>query len=118
MKTPLTTLAAATLLLAQPNPYTTIEHWAKLPDGRVWGSTGGVDIDRDGTSVWVAERCGTFAAPSQLRTGASFACYGSDLAPILKFDVAGKLVKAFGAGMFVFPHGIYVDPDNNIWVTD
>jgi len=30
---------------AQPNPYRTIENWAKLPDGRTWGSAAGVDID-------------------------------------------------------------------------
>ena len=41
-----------------PNQYTTVEHWAKLPDGRKMGSTSAVDIDRDGVSVWVAERCG------------------------------------------------------------
>ena len=40
-----------------PNPYRAVDNWAKLPDGRAWGSTSGVDIDPDGTSVWVAERC-------------------------------------------------------------
>src|SRR5688500_4734684 len=40
-----------------PNPYTTIEGWAKMPEGRTWGSTSAVDIDRDGKSIWVAERC-------------------------------------------------------------
>src|SRR5688500_20371242 len=40
-----------------PNPYATIEGWAKLPEGRTWGSTSAVDIDRDGKSIWVAERC-------------------------------------------------------------
>ena len=35
-----------------------------------------------------------------------------------KFDSTGKLVKSFGAGMMVFPHGIHVDRDGNIWVTD
>jgi hypothetical protein len=36
-----------------PNPYETIEGWAKMPEGRVWGSTSAVDIDRDGKSIWV-----------------------------------------------------------------
>jgi DNA-binding beta-propeller fold protein YncE len=38
--------------------------------------------------------------------------------PILKFDPTGRLVTSFGAGMFVFPHGIHVDRDGNVWVTD
>lgn len=47
-----------------PNPHRALENWANLPEGRTWGSTNAVDIDRDGVSVWVAERCGSFAPPS------------------------------------------------------
>jgi hypothetical protein len=28
------------------------------------------------------------------------------------------LINAFGAGMFNSPHGIHVDRDGNVWVTD
>jgi sugar lactone lactonase YvrE len=42
----------------------------------------------------------------------------SDLPVVLKFDPTGKLVKSFGAGMLIFPHGIHVDRDGNVWVTD
>jgi len=103
-----------------PNPYRTIEGFGQMPDGRIWGSTAGVDIDRDGSSIWVAERCGAqgFIPPSQMREGEIFNCDGSNLDPILKFDGSGKLVKAFGAGMFVFPHGLHVDFEGNVWVTD
>ena len=41
-----------------PNPYTTIDRWGMLPAGRQWGGVSAIDIDRDGRSVWVAERCG------------------------------------------------------------
>ena len=101
-----------------PNPYRSIDDWAKMPEGRTWGSTSGVDIDRDGTSVWVAERCGAFAPPTQYKPGEPFACDGSSLDPILKFDASGRLVKSFGAGMFILPHGLHVDHAGNIWVTD
>jgi DNA-binding beta-propeller fold protein YncE len=101
-----------------PNPYHAIENWAKLPAGRSWGSTSGVDIDPDGSSVWVAERCGAFAPPSLMKPGTPFACDGSNLPPILKFDASGKLVKAFGEGLLLFPHGLHVDRAGNVWVTD
>jgi sugar lactone lactonase YvrE len=95
-----------------PNPYNTIEGWAKLPEGRTWGSTSAVDIDKDGKSIWVAERC-------QVNT-----CWDaakgemSPLNTVFKFDSTGKMVASFGQGMLVFPHGIHVDRDGNVWVTD
>ena len=95
-----------------PNPYETIEGYFKLPEGRTWGSTSAVDIDKDGKSIWVAERCGANVCVNR-QTGKM-----SPLDVVLKFDASGKLVRSFGAGMFVFPHGIHVDRDGNVWVTD
>jgi sugar lactone lactonase YvrE len=77
-----------------------------MPAGRTWGATSAVDIDRDGKSIWVAERCGANS------------CDGSTLPSVLRFDASGNLVASFGAGTFVFPHGIHVDCDGNVWVTD
>src|SRR5438034_6587013 len=94
------------------NPYQSVEGWAKLPEGRTWGSTSAVDVDKDGKSIWVAERCGTNSCLDRA------AGKMSDLPTILKFDPNGKLVQSFGAGMLIFPHGIHVDRDGNIWVTD
>jgi sugar lactone lactonase YvrE len=90
---------------SQPNPYRMIENWAKLPEGRAWGSTSAVDIGSDG-NLWVAERCGANT------------CAGSSVSPILQFTSSGKLLKSFGAGLFVFPHGIFADKAGNVWITD
>src|SRR5690242_9553139 len=78
-----------------PQLYRIDEGWAKLPPGRKWGAAVGVDIDRDGKSVWVFDRCAT-----------ADDCSESNLAPIQKFDATGKLVTSFGAGMFIYPHGL------------
>jgi DNA-binding beta-propeller fold protein YncE len=102
-----------------PNPYQSIAPWGQLPEGRKWGALSAVAIDKDGASVWVADRCG--ANPDAPPGASPFqydSCAGSTLAPVLKFDSSGKLLKSFGAGMFLFPHKIYVDPDGNIWVVD
>jgi sugar lactone lactonase YvrE len=107
-------LAAASVLVfanagihtsAQPNPYTTIANWGQLPEGRTWGSTSAIDVAPDG-HIWVAERCGANT------------CAGSNLPAILEFDPSGKLLRSFGAGMFIFPHGFLVDREGNVWVTD
>jgi NHL repeat len=95
-----------------PNPYRTIEGWAKMPDGRTWGSTSAVDVDKDGSSIWVAERCGANSCWDAAKAEMS------PLDIVLKFDASGKLVRSFGAGLFVFPHGIHVDRQGNVWVTD
>ena len=89
-----------------PNPYQTVEHWATLSEGRNWGSTSAVEIDKDGQSIWVAERCGVNS------------CGNSTLPALLKFDPSGALVKSFAEGLFISPHGIDVDGEGNVWVTD
>ena len=104
-------VAAAVIALCQAvyagrDTYQTVENFFKLPEGRKLGSTASIAIDRDGTSIWAFERCG------------GQYCAGSPVAPVLKFDASGKLVKSFGAGMFVRPHGIHVDREGNVWVTD
>jgi len=38
--------------------------------------------------------------------------------PILEFDASGQLLKSVGAGMFIQPHGLTIDRDGNLWVTD
>jgi DNA-binding beta-propeller fold protein YncE len=98
-------LAAANEPNAQPNPYRTIENWGKLPNGRTWGSAGGVAVDAH-DHVWVAERCGANS------------CADSKLDPILEFDTEGNFLKSFGGGIFVFPHGMAIDRDGNIWLCD
>jgi hypothetical protein len=90
---------------SQPNPYRAIANWANLPAGRSWGQTSAVDVDSH-DHVWVADRCG----------GTS--CAGKTENPIFEFDSSGKLLTSFGGGLFVCPHGIFIDRDGNVWITD
>jgi len=88
------------------NPYVSDAKWSILPDGKTWGATAGVDIDPDGVHLWAIDRCG------------SNTCVGSDRPSVLKIDPEGNVVKAIGGGLFIFPHGLHVDKDGNVWVTD
>jgi len=93
-----------------PNPYRVIRDWARFDgDARPWGGSNGVAVDRDGKSVWATDRCSPGTTPG---------CLGSTGNPVHHFDESGKEIKSFGAGMFVWPHGIHVDRDGNVWVTD
>ena len=102
-------MAAATWLSggagAQPDPYRTVERWYHLSEGRTMGSTSSVAVAADG-NIWVVDRCGVNS------------CAGSELAPIMEFAPSGKLLRNFGAGMFVFPHSLTIDRDGNLWIAD
>jgi len=95
-----------------PNPTTSmIKAWGPLPDGREWGSTAGVDIDPIDGHVWAYDRCGGV----MLAGG----CDENLVDPVIKFDRnTGEVLASFGAGLFVLPHGIHVDAEGNVWITD
>ena len=88
-----------------PNPYRTIENIVTMPAGRTMGSTNAINVDAKG-HIWVFERCGANS------------CADSNVEPILEFSASGQLLRSFGAGKFVFPHGIEFDRDGNLWIID
>lgn len=91
------------------NPYRAIYGWEKLPkDREALGVVAGIYTDPDKKHLWVLTRC----------AGNANACLDSKDDPVLRFDMDGNVVKSFGAGMFVWPHGFFVDHDGNIWVTE
>lgn len=81
--------------------------FGELPDGRDYGATSAVYPAPDGRSIWVAERCGQNSCVDR-----------QDLTTIFRFDLDGKLLSQFGAGLFAWPHGMHVDREGNVWVTD
>jgi DNA-binding beta-propeller fold protein YncE len=89
-----------------PNPYETVRNWGTLPDARKWGSVSAIHVDTDGKHIWAGDRCGTNS------------CAGSKVDPIVKLDATGKVVQSFGAGVILWPHGMDVDKQGNVWVAD
>lgn len=82
-----------------PNPYQTAYVWrVESPAGTKWGFTNGVDLAPSG-NIMVMNDCGKSDCPIEL-------------------DASGKVLKSFGAGMFVEPHGVFVDTGGNVWVSD
>ena len=97
-----------------PNPYRIAEGWAQLPNGRAMGAVGKVVVDPDGQHIWAVVRCERLE--EQARFGDE--CRDSKTDPIVQFGADGKVVKTFGGGMFIWPHGLAVDRDGNVWVTE
>ena len=90
-----------------PNPYFTERNFGSLPDGRVWGSVSAINVDIDGVHIWAGDRCGT----NQCATT-------PDINPIVRLDPNGRVVAQFGAGQILWPHGMDVDREGNIWIAD
>ena len=70
-------------------------------------------MDPDGQHLWAVVRC-TATEPERFGNE----CLDSDVDPVIKFNMEGQAVASFGGGMFIWPHGIHVDKDGNVWVTD
>jgi hypothetical protein len=80
--------------------------WATPPAGAPWGSSAGIERGPHG-EIWAIDRCGANS------------CDGSNKSPVVLLDPkTGKAIRAIGAGLFVFPHGLHVDRKGDIWVTD
>src|ERR1700755_1781679 len=90
-----------------PDPFGPPERqWAKLPDGKPWGTTAGIEIGPHG-EIWAIDRCGATS------------CDGSAMAAVHQIDPkTGRPIRSIGQGLFAMPHGLHVDKDGNVWVTD
>lgn len=91
--------------------YELVKDWPQLPKGYVLGNPTGIGIDAS-QNVFVFIRAGrpwSDPMPDSLISAKT----------ILMLDrYSGKILNSWGANIFVMPHGLTVDKNNNIWVTD
>jgi peptidylamidoglycolate lyase len=91
-------------------PYSVVHGWPQLPPGFVLGQVSGVAIDSH-NHVFVFHRAENSWATDKSHFIASPA--------VLCFDGAsGKLLFSWGENRFLDPHGLRVDRNDNVWVTD
>jgi DNA-binding beta-propeller fold protein YncE len=69
-----------------------------MPDGWKFGRVSAVAVDGN-NEVYVFHR-------------------GKKADPIVVFDAKGKYLRSWGKGVFGNPHGMRVDPNGHLWVTD
>lgn len=93
--------------------YQLVKNWPQLPQGFVLGDVTGIGIDTS-QHIFAFHRAYTewpliSSLPDTFITSNT----------ILEIDrTSGKLINSWGANLFIMPHGLTVDKDNNIWVTD
>ena len=89
-------MLGSAILVAQGASYRLVEGWGKLPDGLKWGLTAGIAIDRQ-DRVYAFTR----AEP-----------------PLVVLDREGQVVRTWGDHVFASPHGVRVDRNGFLWMTD
>jgi sugar lactone lactonase YvrE len=94
-------LALLSLVVARPitfaqSAYHAVPGWGALPNGEKWGEVPNLSVDPHGI-LFVFRR----AEP-----------------PVVELDSSGKVVKTWGNGQYVWPHGLRFDRDGNLWITD
>lgn len=103
-------LPAFSLTAAPVAGYEEVKDWPRLPAGVQLGEVPGVDIDAHG-HVFVFHRPGRGFEPEAIALLEDPA--------VLEIDAdTGELIASWGAKTFLVPHGITVDHENNIWLTD
>jgi streptogramin lyase len=94
-----------TLLIPQEGPaleLTAVANPLTFPAGTAMGFPGDLEFDSKG-HLWVISRPGN----------------GFNTQPVVEFDENGKYIRSFGEGLFgMRPHGIHLDTDGNIWISD
>ena len=90
-------LAPAARVQAAELTYREVKNWAQLPAGAKPVMMTAVDIDSKGT-IYVFQR--------------------GEPVKVMAFDASGKLLRSWGEGMFSNAHGLRVDHQDNVWITD
>ena len=87
--------------------------WPNLPENFTLGSPTGLGLDSDGNII-VFHRSGREWKSMPI----------SDLSLIKEHTISkidsktGEIIDSWGSNLFIMPHGLEVDNQNNIWVTD
>lgn len=88
-----------------------VHGWPTLPSGEILGQVTGVGIDSKGAVLVFHRANRTWVEPMPKEPIAAPTIWAFD-------GKTGRFQKSWGAGMFIMPHGLTVDRDDNVWLTD
>ena len=94
--------------------YELVDGWPDLPKGYQLGAVTGVDVDTSQNIILIHRAWRRWKVLNEVFPDTPIAAN-----TILELDSkSGKPLNSWGAGLFIMPHGLTVDKENNIWVTD
>jgi DNA-binding beta-propeller fold protein YncE len=77
-------------------PYTVVNGFFRFPKGMALGESSGVAVNSKG-HIFLFQRVKPMLA---------------------EYDAKGNFIQSIGESLFAHPHGLRIDPDDNIWTTD
>ncbi|ODT01639.1 MAG: 6-bladed beta-propeller [Erythrobacter sp. SCN 62-14] len=84
--------------------------WPSVPDDAVFAEVTAVDVDAAG-NVYVLHRAGR-------KWQEPFPAQPIAEPTVFVFSPDGALIRQWGAGAFIMPHGLSVDAAGKVWITD
>lgn len=103
-------LLLRSVALAEP-AHEVVAGWPRLPEAQVLGLCAGIGVDAH-NRVFVFHRSGRVWSDP-------FPAQPIAVPTVSVFDgPTGRLLNAWGAHRFIMPHGLTVDPEGNVWLTD
>jgi DNA-binding beta-propeller fold protein YncE len=93
---PLALLGVSAAAFTAEREYALVDNWGPHLHGIEWGETAGLTIDAKGR-LYAFTRKPT---------------------PVIEFGGDGNVLETWGEGLFVYPHGIRVDRNGFLWLTD
>jgi peptidylamidoglycolate lyase len=97
---------------ASGEAYHLVPNWPQLPDDLVLGQVAGIDLDSNG-NVFVFHRAERIWNGEEIK----LEIIASPTVLVLDSE-SGKVLNQWGAEMFVMPHGLTIDHEDNVWLTD
>lgn len=94
-----------------PSPqlnYTADAEWSALPGDRKLGQVAGLALDRAG-ALYIFHRAGAGFDNTEIIAEPTIAVLDPE---------SGTIARELGAGLFVTPHGMAIDAQDHLWVTD
>ena len=102
--------ALAPLLSAEPL-HEVVPGWPSLPQDHVLGLCAGVGVDSHNHVFVFHRRERQWSTPFPTEPIAATTVSVID-------GQSGKLIASWGAGQFIMPHGLTIDREDNVWLTD
>lgn len=96
---------------AESASYHVVHGWPLLPEGRMLGQATGVDLDSEG-NVFVFHRAGRMWSEDPALPPISGPTIEVFQGP------SGRHLRSWGANQFLMPHGLTIDHQDNVWLTD